>query len=726
MPLFSNTDQVGARYAAHIHEFRKLYEFHSLRSGTAQDFVQLAPKLASSEGFRLDFSDRVRRVRDRERGSLSAGEMLTIVGMAIGGAGIAGAELDLYESAGTVQVLLAGVGGWREAVGGLAGTMPEELPSSDGAADEEGTPEDLGGEERVQRRAATRSEMEAAWGGSRRQAAGGGGEVSPEMKEALARLEMASLQLKVYLDDIDRRMGRIEPHLDDLTAMVQTSAEQFQKLERSGRETHGEAPAGAAVVPEGVARRRRLRGDEAIAAAMEMASQEKQQKDAEPLVFPENAVAESAAEESAAAGTGVSEERHEAAAVIAPEATGTAAGTKILERFEAEDRPVEARGRPIGWARRDEAAAESKAAEEIPAAANPEVEGDGGIAATSGANEAAVEAPRPVGPRRDWRPWGAAAAVFLVAAGSLGYVYQPWHFGAREAVAEGASASAAGGKTEVAQGGAPAGSAVPVSGAIAGGRLPNGGAASSVPADAGRASAIGRRSESGARPGAQAGGAKTDGAASGTARGGGATSIPGAILTLPQTTAVVRTPLPADGTAADAARSRTEPPKDRVEGARAADVAKAPRLENLHPEGSAGGVAGGTPAHVEPAAMVSRASAPLAGGPSAGAAAAADVPRSTIGRPEVGASTLVVSVISAPQPIYPQQARQSGIEGKVIVQATVDKSGTVTSARVVDGPFLLRQSAQDAVLRRRYKPYLLHGDPAEFQTLVTLNYKLAK
>ncbi len=121
MPLFSNVNRISSTYGAHLAAFRKLYEFHSLRTGSASDFLQLAPKLGSSEGFRLDFSDLVRTIRDREQGRLSAAEMLTIAGFAIGGPGIAGAEMELYQAAGTVQVLLAGVGGWQEAASNGAG-----------------------------------------------------------------------------------------------------------------------------------------------------------------------------------------------------------------------------------------------------------------------------------------------------------------------------------------------------------------------------------------------------------------------------------------------------------------------------------------------------------------------------------------------------------------------------------------------------------------------------
>jgi hypothetical protein len=44
--------------------------------------------------------------------------------------------------------------------------------------------------------------------------------LSHHLDEALSRLELASLELKVHLDNLDNRMSRIEPHLEDITALV--------------------------------------------------------------------------------------------------------------------------------------------------------------------------------------------------------------------------------------------------------------------------------------------------------------------------------------------------------------------------------------------------------------------------------------------------------------------------------------------------------------------------
>ena len=52
-------------------------------------------------------------------------------------------------------------------------------------------------------------------------------------------------------------------------------------------------------------------------------------------------------------------------------------------------------------------------------------------------------------------------------------------------------------------------------------------------------------------------------------------------------------------------------------------------------------------------------------------------------------------------PVYPEMARITKVEGVVILEAVIDASGSVTSARVLRGHPLLDQSALDAVQRNR-------------------------
>jgi TonB family C-terminal domain len=75
-------------------------------------------------------------------------------------------------------------------------------------------------------------------------------------------------------------------------------------------------------------------------------------------------------------------------------------------------------------------------------------------------------------------------------------------------------------------------------------------------------------------------------------------------------------------------------------------------------------------------------------------------------------------------PAYPPIARASGIEGTVVLQATISRAGTIENLRVVSGPLILQRAATDAVQQWRYRPYLLSGEPVEVETTVNVVFKL--
>lgn len=75
-------------------------------------------------------------------------------------------------------------------------------------------------------------------------------------------------------------------------------------------------------------------------------------------------------------------------------------------------------------------------------------------------------------------------------------------------------------------------------------------------------------------------------------------------------------------------------------------------------------------------------------------------------------------------PQYPPLARAMGVEGTVILQASISKAGTIENLRVVSGPQLLQQAALEAVSQWRYRPYLLNGDPVEVETTVNVVFTM--
>jgi protein TonB len=74
------------------------------------------------------------------------------------------------------------------------------------------------------------------------------------------------------------------------------------------------------------------------------------------------------------------------------------------------------------------------------------------------------------------------------------------------------------------------------------------------------------------------------------------------------------------------------------------------------------------------------------------------------------------------QPIYPPIAKSAGVSGIIVLAATISTVGRVENLRVVSGPYLLRESAVDAVRTWRFKPYMLNNQPTAIETTITLNF----
>jgi TonB family protein len=75
-------------------------------------------------------------------------------------------------------------------------------------------------------------------------------------------------------------------------------------------------------------------------------------------------------------------------------------------------------------------------------------------------------------------------------------------------------------------------------------------------------------------------------------------------------------------------------------------------------------------------------------------------------------------------PSYPEQALKAGLQGAVVLQAWIDKDGSIRDLKLVDGSLLLGQAAVKAVKQWRYKPYVRNGVAVEAETYVTVNFRL--
>ena len=94
----------------------------------------------------------------------------------------------------------------------------------------------------------------------------------------------------------------------------------------------------------------------------------------------------------------------------------------------------------------------------------------------------------------------------------------------------------------------------------------------------------------------------------------------------------------------------------------------------------------------------------------------------------VRVSSMVVAglLIRKTVPPYPPIAKAMGIQGAVVLQATISKSGTIENLRVVSGPAVLQQAALDAVKTWQYRPYLLNNEPVEVETTVSVVFTIAR
>jgi TonB family protein len=80
------------------------------------------------------------------------------------------------------------------------------------------------------------------------------------------------------------------------------------------------------------------------------------------------------------------------------------------------------------------------------------------------------------------------------------------------------------------------------------------------------------------------------------------------------------------------------------------------------------------------------------------------------------------SVITRVAPELSTSVRQFGLQGIVELEAAIDKQGFVKDVRVVSGDPRLAAAAKQAVLKWRYRPATLNGQPVEMGLTVRVNF----
>lgn len=108
-------------------------------------------------------------------------------------------------------------------------------------------------------------------------------------------------------------------------------------------------------------------------------------------------------------------------------------------------------------------------------------------------------------------------------------------------------------------------------------------------------------------------------------------------------------------------------------------------------------------------------------GPSVSVAAAA---RRAPTRLNLSSGVTAGNLLAAIRPEYPAIAKAAHVEGTVIIDAIISRTGSIESAHVLSGPPMLQPAALNAVEQARYRPFLLNGQPTEVQTTITIHFRL--
>jgi TonB family protein len=98
-------------------------------------------------------------------------------------------------------------------------------------------------------------------------------------------------------------------------------------------------------------------------------------------------------------------------------------------------------------------------------------------------------------------------------------------------------------------------------------------------------------------------------------------------------------------------------------------------------------------------------------------------------RIRIGGNIQAANLISQVKPIYPESARNAGVEGTVRMQGLIGSDGRILSLQVLNEGQVdieLANAARGAASQWRYRPTLLNGVPVEVFTTIEVDFKLAQ
>ena len=90
-----------------------------------------------------------------------------------------------------------------------------------------------------------------------------------------------------------------------------------------------------------------------------------------------------------------------------------------------------------------------------------------------------------------------------------------------------------------------------------------------------------------------------------------------------------------------------------------------------------------------------------------------------------GTSLQLGHLLSRVEPVYPEDAKQQGVQGTVKLHAVIGRHGSVETLQSVNGPPLLVAAAMNAVRKWRFSETLLAGQTVETEEDIDIIFRLS-
>ncbi len=233
MVFFSDSHETVSHFAACIDELQDLFRRSAVDFGAPEDLVGFARRLKGDGQLREDLTTVAKSIMEREN-PISLRTILTIIALASAGPGIATSDQEMSAPVNQLIDFLIGVGGCSQINAESLYSPPPKGPSDptgqDGQIAIANT--SLSAELSLQQTgihqqspASEESAIETT-AFSSDPAPANDSAPSNTLTESLTRLELSTLEVKLYLDSIDQRISRMEPRLENVPAFLMSAAAQ--------------------------------------------------------------------------------------------------------------------------------------------------------------------------------------------------------------------------------------------------------------------------------------------------------------------------------------------------------------------------------------------------------------------------------------------------------------------------------------------------------------------